>query len=206
MKNQTIAIHRRTQIRVIFYSSILVLLLFQGGIARADDFDGLFQRGMTLYQKRDFEAAIEAFRAAYKVRQFPRVLLNIAQVYRKMGNAQQALDYYQQFMKAEPKPPPKIKFDVEQYIAQTKAMLEATSLQSEEDRRREPAPNGFDKQTGKMLPWYTEYREAQSSRKKKLLIGIISGTIAAGAVIGIGLGVGLHYRNKLPDGLTIFEY
>ena len=161
---------------------------------------------MTLYQKKDFEAAIEAFQAAYKVRQFPRVLLNIAQVYRKMGNAQQALDYYQQFIKAEPKPPPKIKVDVEQYIAQTKAMLEAPGLQAEEDRRREPAPNGFDKQTGKMLPWYIEYRESQSSRKKKLLIGILSGTIAAGAVIGIGLGVGLHYRNKLPDGLTIFEY
>lgn len=206
MMSQSTASHRRTRIRVILYSSILLLLLLHRGIARADDFDGLFQRGMTLYQKKDFEAAIEAFQAAYKVRQFPRVLLNIAQVYRKMGNAQQALDYYQQFIKAEPKPPPKIKVDVEQYIAQTKAMLEAPGLQAEEDRRREPAPNGFDKQTGKMLPWYIEYRESQSSRKKKLLIGILSGTIAAGAVIGIGLGVGLHYRNKLPDGLTIFEY
>ena len=112
------------QIRGILYASILMLVMLLSGSALADDFDGLFRRGMTLYQKKDFEAAIEAFQAAYKVRQFPRVLLNIAQVYRKMGNAQLALDYYQQFIKAEPNPPPKIKVDVEQYIAQTKAMLE----------------------------------------------------------------------------------
>jgi tetratricopeptide (TPR) repeat protein len=97
------------QIRGILYASILMLVMLLSGSALADDFDGLFRRGMTLYQKKDFEAAIEAFQAAYKVRQFPRVLLNIAQVYRKMGNAQLALDYYQQFIKAEPNPPPKIK-------------------------------------------------------------------------------------------------
>lgn len=194
------------QIRGILYASILMLVMLLSGSALADDFDGLFRRGMTLYQKKDFEAAIEAFQAAYKVRQFPRVLLNIAQVYRKMGNAQLALDYYQQFIKAEPNPPPKIKVDVEQYIAQTKAMLEAPSLQTEEERRREPAPNGYDKQTGQMLPWYVELRANQASRKKKLIIGIISGSIAAAAIIGVGVGVGLHYRNKLPDGLTIFEY
>lgn len=193
--------------RGILYSSIIALWVLLGtASAFADDFDSLFRRGMTLYQKKDFEGAIEAFQSAYKLHQFPRVLLNMAQVYRKMGNAQQALDYYQQYLKAEPNPPPKIKLDVEQYINQTKAMLEAPSLQAEEERRREPAPNGYDKQTGQMMPWYVEVQEAQSKRKKRLMIGIISGSIAAGIIIGVGLGVGLHYRNKLPDGLTIFEY
>ena len=68
------------QIRGILYASILMLVMLLSGSALADDFDGLFRRGMTLYQKKDFEAAIEAFQAAYKVRQFPRVLLNISQV------------------------------------------------------------------------------------------------------------------------------
>ena len=191
---------------ILYFSTIALCVLLATGRAFADDFDSLFRRGMTLYQKKDFEGAIEAFQSAYKLHQFPRVLLNMAQVYRKMGNAQQALDYYQQYLKAEPNPPPKIKLDVEQYIVQTKAMLEAPRLQAEEDRRREPAPTGYDKQTGQMMPWYAEVHEAQRKRKKRLLIGIISGSIAAGIIIGVGVGVGLHYRNKLPDGLTIFEY
>lgn len=183
----------------------MFVMLF-GSVAHAEDFDALFRRGMTLYQKKDFEAAIDAFQAAYKIRQFPRVLLNIAQVYRKMGNAQQALDYYEQFLKAEPNPPGKIKVDVEQYITQTKAMLAATSLKDEEERRREPAPNGFDKKSGLIMPWYVELKDAQKQRKKKLLIGIICGSVAAAAAIGVGVGVGLYYRNKIPEGLTIFQY
>ena len=190
--------------RSILYSSIIALWVLLGtGSALADDFDSLFRRGMNLYQKKDFEGAIEAFQSAYKLHQFPRVLLNMAQVYRKMGNAQQALDFYQQYLKAEPNPPPKIKLDVEQYIIQTKAMLEAPSLQAEEDRRREPAPTGYDKQTGQMMPWYVEVQEAQNKRKKKLLIGIISGSIAAGIIIGAS--VGAYATRPLPADATVIR-
>ncbi len=206
MSECTTAPHHRGHIRGILYSSIILLVMLCSSVGHAEDFDTLLRRGMTLYQKKDFEAAVEAFQAAYKIRQFPRVLLNIAQVYRKMGSAQEALDYYQQFLKAEPNPPAKIKVDVEQYIAQTKAMLAATSLKDEEERRREPAPNGFDKKTGLVMPWYVEFQDSQRQRKKKLLIGIICGSVAAAAAIGVGVGVGLYYRNKLPDGITIFEY
>jgi len=206
MRMRSAALHRRVNIRGILHSSILLFTVLCGSVCHAEDFDALFRRGMTLYQKKDFEAAIDAFQAAYKIRQFPRVLLNIAQVYRKMGDAQLALDYYQQFLKAEPNPPAKIKLDVEQYITQTKAMLAATSLKDEEERRREPAPTGYDKKTGQIMPWYVEMKDTEKQRKKKLLIGIICGSVAAAAAIGVGVGVGLYYRNKLPDGITIFEY
>ncbi|MBL8634382.1 MAG: tetratricopeptide repeat protein [Myxococcales bacterium] len=206
MNSRTNHHSQHVSIRGILYSSILLILLSAIQPAHADDFDALFRKGMTLYQKKDYEGAVDSFSAAYKIHQFPRVMLNIAQVYRKMGNAQLALDFYQQYMKAEPNPPAKIRADVEQYIQQTKAMLEAPSLLAEDERRKEPAPMGFDKQTGQLMPWYVEAQNAQSARKKKLLIGIISGSVAAAAIIGVGVGVGLYYRNKLPEGLTIFTY
>lgn len=207
MHSRTHGYDKRSSIRGILYSSILLLaLLAMTRPARADDFDDLFRRGMTLYQKKDFEGAVDAFQAAYKIHQFPRVMLNIAQVYRKMGSAKLALDFYHQYLKAEPNPPAKLKADVEQYIQQTKAMLEAPSLLADEERRKEPAPTGFDKQTGQQMQWYVDVQEANAARKKKLLIGIISGSVAAAALIGVGVGVGLYYRNKLPDGLTILTY
>jgi hypothetical protein len=49
--------------------------------------------------------------------------------------------------------------------------------------------------------------------KKKMLSGEGRGSKNIGKgdrllrlVIGVGVGVGLYYRNKLPDGITIFEY
>lgn len=207
MKSRKNGHDQRFSIRGILYSSILLLVLLAASKpAYADDFDTLFRRGMTQYQKKDYEGAVDSFQAAYKIHQFPRVMLNIAQVYRKMGSAKLALDFYQQYLKAEPNPPAKIKSDVEQYIEQTKAMLEAPSLLAEEERRKEPAPTGFDKQTGEQMQWYVDVQHAKSARKKKLLIGIISGSVAAAALIGVGVGVGLYYRNKLPEGLTILTY
>jgi tetratricopeptide (TPR) repeat protein len=185
---------------------VCATLLVGSRPAQAEDFDSVFQRGLSLYQKKDYAAAIDAFQAAYKVRQFPRVLLNIAQVYRKMGEAAKALDYYEQYLRAEPKMPAKIRHDVEQYVSQTKALLAATSLQDEADRRSEPAPLGFDKQTGNALPGYVQGFESRQKRKKALTIGLIAGGAAAAVILGVGLGVGLHIRNKLPDGLVVFEY
>lgn len=196
-------------IRLFLHTSLfLFFLLFvlQETKVWASDFDTAFQRGMTLYQKKEYEAAIEAFKESYKIKQFPRVLLNIAQVYRKMGQARLALDYYEQYLQAEPKMPAKLRADVEQYIVQTKAALEATSLSDDEERRMEPSPTGFDKASGNILAGHEQAMEAKRVRKKRILFGAIAGSAAAAAIIGIGLGVGLYQRNKLPSGITIFEY
>lgn len=89
-----------------------------------------YNRGLTHYEKKDYPNAIREFQAAYKIRQLPRILLNIGQVYRKLGMASTALRFYEHYLRVEPKPKPEIKQEVDRYIAMTRAMLDPPPFES----------------------------------------------------------------------------
>lgn len=97
-------------------------------VARADLADVHYKRAITFYENKDYPRAIREFQAAYKVRQLPRILLNIGQVYRKLGMASTALKFYEHYLRVDPQPKPEIKTEVDRYIAQTRAMLDPPDI------------------------------------------------------------------------------
>lgn len=112
---------------VILVSAIFATLLL-GGAARADLAEVHYRRGLAAYDAKNFQEAIREFQTAYKVRQLPRILLNIGQVYRKLGMASTALKFYEHYLRVEPKPKPETKAEVDRYIAQTRAMLDPPEI------------------------------------------------------------------------------
>ena len=97
-------------------------------VARADLADHHYKRALAFYESKDYPRAIREFQAAYKVRQLPRILLNIGQVYRKLGMASTALKFYEHYLRVDLQPKPEIKAEVDRYIAQTRAMLDPPDI------------------------------------------------------------------------------
>lgn len=122
----------RPRIAVCF-TSLVSLILLLGSLlasspARADLAEVHYKRGLGAYEAKDYARAIREFQTAYRVRQLPRILLNIGQVYRKLGMASTALKFYEHYLRVEPRPKPELKAEVDRYIAQTRAMLDPPDI------------------------------------------------------------------------------
>jgi len=110
--------------RVLVVLLVLGSMPVQGAPMKAGAAEQHYNRGLAYYESKDYPNAIREFQAAYKIRQLPRILLNIGQVYRKLGMASTALRFYEHYLRVEPKPKPEIKQEVDRYIAMTRAMLD----------------------------------------------------------------------------------
>lgn len=104
--------------------AVLSAVLGVSSAPAADRADHHYKRALKHYESKEYPSAIKEFQAAYRVRQLPKILLNIGQVYRKLGMASTALKFYQHYLRVEPNPKAEIKAEVDRYIAQTKAMLD----------------------------------------------------------------------------------
>jgi tetratricopeptide (TPR) repeat protein len=105
--------------------------------ARADDVTSArdhFKRGQTHYGLGEFEQAAAEFREAYRLRDEPAILFNIAQSFRRAGNAREAYSYYSKFL--ERKPAASNRADVERFIEQMRRKVDAEEAAS---RARPPA-------------------------------------------------------------------
>jgi tetratricopeptide (TPR) repeat protein len=64
-----------------------------------------FLRGVTMFQGRHFDAAMQAFIAAYNFARLPEVIYNLAITAEKLERTQDAIDYYREFLRARPEDP-----------------------------------------------------------------------------------------------------
>ena len=65
----------------------------------------LYERGVARYKAGDIDAAIEDFKASYRLSAEPTLLYDIAELYRKRGDCSSALDHYERFLKERPEAP-----------------------------------------------------------------------------------------------------
>ncbi len=86
---------------------ISVLEQRAGGAGGDDQYEARMMSGRRAYQKGDFEAAIEDFQAAFAEKPEPAPLYNIAKSFEKMARYEDALDYYRQYLEADPNAPDK---------------------------------------------------------------------------------------------------
>lgn len=76
----------------------------------------LYQQGKTHFDLAEYDKAIEAFKESYKLSKLPILLYNIAQAYRQMGDCENALTFYKNYLRNDPDADNRAK--VEQRIAE----------------------------------------------------------------------------------------
>jgi tetratricopeptide (TPR) repeat protein len=74
----------------------------QTSIDPATEAKAQYELGITAYGLGDYERAIQAFSKAHKLDPAPILLYNIAQAYRKKGDAAQAIRHYKRYLEAAP--------------------------------------------------------------------------------------------------------
>jgi tetratricopeptide (TPR) repeat protein len=107
------------------------------GPARADEMAEAkehFKKGQTHYALGEFNEAVAEFRDAYRLRDEPAILFNIAQAMRQLGQFKQAHFYYSQYLARRPEATNRA--DVEQFMVQMRRKADA---EEEADRLRRAA-------------------------------------------------------------------
>jgi tetratricopeptide (TPR) repeat protein len=93
-----------------------------------------FKKGQTHYALGEFQEAIEEFREAYRLRQEPAILFNLAQSYRQIHEWQHAYFHYRQYLNQNPEASNRV--EVESLIEQMKTKID----EDERAAKAQPAP------------------------------------------------------------------
>lgn len=64
-----------------------------------------FERGVAMFRRRRYDAALQAFTAAYNFARLPEVVYNLAVASERTGHRQDAIDYYREYLRARPDGP-----------------------------------------------------------------------------------------------------
>jgi tetratricopeptide (TPR) repeat protein len=115
---------------------LLALLLVSGPLLAdaAGDVRMHFKKGQTHYALGEFQEAIEEFREAYRLRQEPAILFNLAQSYRQIREWQHAYFHYRQYLNQNPDASNRA--EVESLIEQMKTKID----EDERVAKAQPAP------------------------------------------------------------------
>ncbi len=82
-----------------------------------DSFEAAIARAQQLTHDERHGDALQAWQAAYALRQRPGLLLEIARSQQRLGLAAAAVESYRRFLTADPNPPSQLKVEAEQAIA-----------------------------------------------------------------------------------------
>jgi tetratricopeptide (TPR) repeat protein len=120
---------------------LLVVLLIVSGPVLADvnaDVRAHFKKGQTHYALGEFQAAIEEFREAYRLKQEPAILFNLAQSYRQIHEWQHAYFHYRQYLNQRPDAPNRT--EVEGLIEQMKGKMDEEERLAKSEAAATPPP------------------------------------------------------------------
>jgi tetratricopeptide (TPR) repeat protein len=92
---------------------------------------------MKQYDLGDYEAALDAFKAAYLTRPEAELLFDMAQCYRRMGRPKDAVGAYTTYLRRARSA--ENRADVEQFIAEGRSQIEAERLRQEGLPEKQPA-------------------------------------------------------------------
>lgn len=146
----------------------------------------LYRKGVAQYKAEQYAEAVVSFEAAYRITQAPRLLYNLGTAHRKLGHLQDAIDFFDEYLKREPTIEPERRTTVEGYIAELRAQLQAKAAMSTPSPTPAPAPIATE--PPKKTPLY---------RKWWFWTAVGGAVVITG--LSIGLAVGLQPRQTLLD-------
>ncbi|MBA3397087.1 MAG: tetratricopeptide repeat protein [Deltaproteobacteria bacterium] len=180
-------------------SRTLVLLVSLAFAAPAlaqpkDAGEAAYQAGRKAYDLREWDKAIEEFKQAYRIRSDAASLFNIAQSYRLKGDCGEALGFYKTY---------KRNFPTAQNISAVDQFITEMETCAKEQATKQPPPPAAPPQTKpEQEPIETaELRPpppARDSGKGKRTAGIVMG-VAGVALVGTGFAFGMSAKGKADD-------
>jgi tetratricopeptide (TPR) repeat protein len=161
------------------------------------------------FQDGHYQAALEAFQAAYSVRQMPWLLINIGRTLHRLGRLKEAVTQYERYQKAALNSDPETQQRVREYLAQARVLLgQDPAAAAESPPESKPLPAESTALTSAppaaAVPVY----------KKWWFWTAIGGGVAVVAAVGIGIGVGtsgssppspVQMPSMLPDGVVVYR-
>ena len=87
------------------------------------DFQDHYQRGVQLYKLNVLRQAVKEFIAAYAINPLPRLLYNVGQLQRKLGDYKEAADSYELYLRTETDLTPERRAEVQRYIDALRAPM-----------------------------------------------------------------------------------
>ncbi len=78
-----------------------------------------FLRGVAMFRRHRYDAALAAFTAAYRFAALPEVIYNLAVASERTGHTQDAIDYYREYLRARPTDPGRA--EIERHVEELRA-------------------------------------------------------------------------------------
>ena len=158
------------------------------------EFDQQLQMAAAHYEQGRYQDSILALQNAYELQPLPRLLCNIGQAYRKLGNHRAAVAQYDLCLKSDPEIDPTYRAEVESYIAERRQTWAAKSRAGATESPK--AGSGTPPVDKGAVTQPCSSPTAQTPVYKKWWLWTIVGVVVAGGAVG--LGVGLTQRQAAP--------
>ena len=133
-----------------------------------------------LFDQARYEEAVAEFQKSYELSRYPAILHKIALSYDQLGNLDQAIDYYQRYLDADPK-------------SERRSGIEARIAKLEELKEQKQPPPAPTPPAATVVPTATAVTAAPAPRRtpvyKKWWLWTIVGVAAAGLAVGLGVGL-----------------
>lgn len=152
-----------------------------------------YQRGLSLYQEKQYAAALTEFEAAYAGSQLPRLLLNIGQTCFMLGRYEQAMDIYARYLAVDSDPRSELRARAERRLQQSRGRL-AALVEGTQRAQGQPLLSPLRPEPGAAPAAASGAPEIRPLYRRWWFWGAL-GLASAGA-LGIALGVSLG----LPSG------
>jgi len=168
-----------------------------------------YQRGLKQYNLGEYEAALDAFTAAYNLVPDPILLFNTAQCHRQLGHKLKALTLYKSYLRetenrtANAEEVKRLVSSLEQELAREHTTKEAPpqGVQQSQDQQPSTATNGVPPPATTQLAAQQTVKRSEPPRKRAWIFGVVGGALAVGVVavgLGVGLGTASHERDPSP--------
>jgi tetratricopeptide (TPR) repeat protein len=170
------------------------------------------RRSVEAFQSKDFLRAAAELRAAYRQDPKPLLLFNIGQAYRRAGRAQEALDAYEQFLRADPKSP--LRPETEGYCNDMRTLIEEqkrkaqveialetekqTTAEKERALRAEKERAALTQQKLVLEQKRAEDERSRQKARRRLIIGLSVGAVTLAVLSGAAIAVGIALRPRDP--------
>jgi hypothetical protein len=170
----------------------MTMLCVLCGVARADDVEDArrhVRNGARAFELGELDEAIREYTAAYKLKDVPAILYNLAQAHRLANHPSEALHFYKMYLTKVPDAPNRV---------EVSAKIDALVTLVEQQRQAEVIPPPVAPAAPPVVvPVAAPTRNEKPPRKRAWIWGVVGGVVVVG--VGIGLGVGLGLQSRAPN-------